>query len=83
MFHLTTSEFFIPLFAKISTTRSLDRLELTEPKYKTKELTPYELCLIFCHIDFSPQKKTDSASCSTRYYTERESNSLQWYKTQM
>ena len=33
------------------------RFELTEPKYKTKELTPYELCLIFCQIDIFPQKK--------------------------
>ena len=52
MFHLTASQFFKPIFAKISTKRSLDRFELTEPKYKTKDLIPYELCLIFCEIDF-------------------------------
>ena len=57
MFHLATSQFFIPIFAKFSTTRSLLSVELTEPKYKTKELRPYELCLIFCQIDFFPQKK--------------------------
>ena len=62
--------FFIPIFAKISTTRSLDRFELTEPKYKTKKLTPYELCLMFCQIDFFLPKGKYSASCRTRYYTQ-------------
>ena len=57
MFHLTASQFCTPIFAKISTKRSLDRFELTEPKYKTKDLIPYELCLIFCEIDFFSRKK--------------------------
>ena len=57
MFHLATSQFFIPIFAKFSTTRSLLSVELTEPKYKTKELRPYELCLIFCQIDFFSPKE--------------------------
>ena len=70
MFHFATSQFFIPIFAKISTKRSLDRFELTEPKYKTKDLIPYELCLIFCAIDFFFPERKYSASCRTRYYTQ-------------